>query len=100
MPGALKPFGEYGHRVVLDLYSLTPPDPLMALLDGERNGRAGGGAEALDKSTAAPEKATTILTEPANVSGFGEGLNPTYATRFCVPSYDLTLFTVLKISSA
>ena len=33
---ALQPFGEHGHRVVLDLYSLTPPDPLMALLEGER----------------------------------------------------------------
>lgn len=44
---ALKPFGEYGHRVVLDLYSLTPPDPLMALLDGD--GRAGAG-DTLDKS--------------------------------------------------
>lgn len=33
---ALKPVGEYGHRLVLDLYPLQPPDPLMALLD-ERN---------------------------------------------------------------
>ncbi|MEO8738383.1 MAG: N-acetylmuramoyl-L-alanine amidase [Casimicrobiaceae bacterium] len=47
---ALKPFGEYGHRVVLDLYSLTPPDPLMALLDG--NGRAGAGSDAFDRSAA------------------------------------------------
>jgi len=30
---ALSPVGEYGHRVVLDLYPLTPPDPLMALLE-------------------------------------------------------------------
>src|SRR5258706_8034936 len=37
---ALQPFGDYGHRVVLDLYSLTPPDPLMALLlDSERSPR-------------------------------------------------------------
>jgi len=35
---ALLPYGEHGHRVVLDLYSLTPPDPLMALL--ERDGAA------------------------------------------------------------
>jgi len=34
---ALKPVGEYGHRVVLDLYPLTPLDPLMALLEIERN---------------------------------------------------------------
>jgi N-acetylmuramoyl-L-alanine amidase len=46
---ALQPFGDYGHRVVLDLYSLTPPDPLMALLESER------GREPGDKSAATPE---------------------------------------------
>ena len=29
---ALKPVGEYGHRLVLDLFPLEPIDPLMALL--------------------------------------------------------------------
>jgi len=29
----LKPVGEYGHRLVLDLYPVVPIDPLMALLD-------------------------------------------------------------------
>jgi len=48
---ALQPFGDYGHRVVLDLYSLTPPDPLMALLESERAARDAG-----DKSP--------ITTEP------------------------------------
>jgi N-acetylmuramoyl-L-alanine amidase len=28
----LKPIGEYGHRLVLDLYPLVPPDPLGALV--------------------------------------------------------------------
>lgn len=32
---ALKPFAEYGHRLVLDAYPLVPVDPLMALLEGE-----------------------------------------------------------------
>src|SRR5271165_1316272 len=41
---ALKPVGDYGHRVVLDLYPLTPPDPLMALLQGDRGERAHEGA--------------------------------------------------------
>ena len=55
---ALKPFGEYGHRVVLDLYSLTPPDPLMALLDGDRNARAGAtGGETPDKAPPSNDKA-------------------------------------------
>lgn len=29
----LKPVGEYGHRLVLDLYPATPADPLLSLLD-------------------------------------------------------------------
>jgi len=30
---ALKPVGEYGHRLVLDIYPNTPADPLLSLLD-------------------------------------------------------------------
>lgn len=30
---SLKPVGEYGHRLVLDLYPVSAPDPMMALLD-------------------------------------------------------------------
>ena len=33
---ALKPVAEFGYRVVLDLYPLTPLDPLMALLEERR----------------------------------------------------------------
>jgi N-acetylmuramoyl-L-alanine amidase len=33
---ALAPVATFGHRVVLDLYPLTPVDPLMALLDEKR----------------------------------------------------------------
>jgi N-acetylmuramoyl-L-alanine amidase len=29
----LRPVGEYGHRVVLDIYPLVAPDPLLALID-------------------------------------------------------------------
>ena len=29
----LKPVGEYGHRLVLDIYPLVAPDPLLALID-------------------------------------------------------------------
>jgi N-acetylmuramoyl-L-alanine amidase len=29
----LKPVGDYGHRVVLDIYPLVAPDPLLALID-------------------------------------------------------------------
>ena len=37
---ALQPVATFGHRVVLDLYPLTPVDPLMALL--EEKGAVGG----------------------------------------------------------
>ena len=36
---ALTPVAEFGHRLVLDLYPLTPLDPLMALLEGEAQRR-------------------------------------------------------------
>jgi N-acetylmuramoyl-L-alanine amidase len=29
----LRPVGDYGHRLVLDIYPVVPPDPLMALLN-------------------------------------------------------------------
>jgi N-acetylmuramoyl-L-alanine amidase len=29
----LKPVGDYGHRLVLDIYPVVPPDPLMAFLN-------------------------------------------------------------------
>ncbi len=32
---ALPPVGEYGHRLVVDIYPATPLDPLMALLENE-----------------------------------------------------------------
>jgi N-acetylmuramoyl-L-alanine amidase len=50
---ALKPFGDYGHRVVLDLYPLTPLDPLMTLLEFDRSSREGTGSPAaVDKPPA------------------------------------------------
>ena len=33
----IKPVGEYGHRLVLDVYPQTPVDPLMALLEGRKD---------------------------------------------------------------
>ena len=33
----VKPAGEYGHRLVLDVYPLTPVDPLMSLVEGRKD---------------------------------------------------------------
>ena len=43
---ALAPVGQYGHRLVLDLYPLVPPDPLLAFLDRHQSQRDGGAAPA------------------------------------------------------
>ncbi len=47
---ALAPVGEYGHRLVLDLYPVEPVDPLMALLE---------------KSAEPPLKAESTLASPS-----------------------------------
>jgi N-acetylmuramoyl-L-alanine amidase len=39
---ALKPVGEYGHRLVVDVYPLVPVDPLMALLQESQSGDSNG----------------------------------------------------------
>ncbi len=54
---ALKPFAEYGYRLALDIYPLTPVDPMMALLEAE---------EAKEKAAAAraPEAAATARERP------------------------------------
>ena len=57
---ALTPVGEYGHRLVLDLYPLTPPDPLMALLEGEAKGRSSAPDASVDK--AAPRDSDKTAT--------------------------------------
>jgi len=60
----LSPVAEYGHRVVLDLYPLTPPDPLMALLDDvQRAERARGPVSESAPTQRAEEKAPP--SEPA-----------------------------------
>lgn len=35
---SLAPVGEYGQRLVLDVYPVNPPDPMMALLQGRQDG--------------------------------------------------------------
>ncbi|MHB1291968.1 MAG: N-acetylmuramoyl-L-alanine amidase [Sulfuricella sp.] len=59
----LPPYGEYGHRLVLDIYPLQPADPLMALLEKKELTAPGGAKEQAEKS---PEPAiATTLESPA-----------------------------------
>jgi N-acetylmuramoyl-L-alanine amidase len=50
----LQPVGEYGHRLVLDLYPVEAPDPLMALLDKK--------PEVAEKSEAAKPEISRLVT--------------------------------------
>ncbi|MDP2761647.1 MAG: N-acetylmuramoyl-L-alanine amidase [Sideroxyarcus sp.] len=51
---SLKPVGEYGHRLVLDVYPATPVDPLMALA-AQMEQKLGASAPASSAVVAAPE---------------------------------------------
>ena len=66
----LSPVGNYGHRLVLDVYPLEPPDPLMRLL--EKNGTGGTSGEgAAAKTGKQPRRAVvnrlvTITLDPGH----------------------------------
>lgn len=64
---ALKPVGAYGYRVVLDLYPVTPLDPLMALLEVERSEPLRGEGEevATDRSLPTDDRASGAKQAPA-----------------------------------
>jgi N-acetylmuramoyl-L-alanine amidase len=59
----LPPIGEYGHRLVLDLYPLVPADPLLALLDQLEKPQAPA-APAEDKAPPA-QAAPPVTGKPA-----------------------------------
>ncbi|MCX8085864.1 MAG: N-acetylmuramoyl-L-alanine amidase [Rhodocyclaceae bacterium] len=64
----LKPIGDYGHRLVLDLYPAEPPDPLLALLREREAGMAGqSGQKPAEKSpTGEMERLYTIMIDPGH----------------------------------
>lgn len=59
----LKPVGDYGHRLVLDIYPAHPVDPLLALLEAPSADAAAAGLKESDKPSkagaGAPPKAET-----------------------------------------
>jgi N-acetylmuramoyl-L-alanine amidase len=75
----LKPVGEYGHRLVLDVYPLAPVDPLMALLQKPeyKTGTPLQGAEAA--LTASREKAAIEPAQPEQGQGQAEEGKPLVA---------------------
>ena len=63
---SLKPVGDYGHRLVLDLYPSEPPDPLLALF--EKHGSGDPFAAIERKPQAAPDIArlVTVVIDPGH----------------------------------
>ena len=59
----VKPVGEYGHRLVLDVYPLTPVDPLMSLVEGRKDAVEPSKLEAEPK----PQELTAKKAEPSTV---------------------------------
>ena len=58
----LKPIGDYGHRLVLDIHPTVPVDPLIALLK-ETESRRQAGAAAADTAVA---RLATIVIDPGH----------------------------------
>lgn len=60
----LAPVGDYGHRLVLDLYPLVPPDPLLAFLDRHQLQREATAAAAPAAAPAPPPPAAAQAEAP------------------------------------
>lgn len=62
---ALAPIAGYGHRLVLDIYPLTPPDPLLAFLKRRESGQPDAPAAAVPVPVPAPGPVLTPTPEIA-----------------------------------
>ena len=76
---ALAPVGDYGHRLVLDLYPVVPNDPLLAFLDKLQAERAAAAARA-------PEAAPQAGTEPESPARSAQ--RPPAADRLIIVALD------------
>ncbi|MDE1980798.1 MAG: N-acetylmuramoyl-L-alanine amidase [Betaproteobacteria bacterium] len=61
----LQPVGEYGYRLILDIYPETPADPLMAFLDKRAADAASPAPESRQEPARAQEAGTPENTAPA-----------------------------------
>lgn len=90
---ALKPIADYGHRLVLDLYPLVPPDPLVALL--ELNGQLGTPAPHKD---GAPKASVVRLATVVVDAGHG-GEDPGARGRRGTREKDVTLLIARRLKA-
>ena len=80
----LTPVGDYGHRLVLDIYPLVPPDPLLAFLDrlqAERAAPAKPGPEIAEPAPTETATAPPRAQTPAPVAERTEQRRPQAASR-------------------
>jgi N-acetylmuramoyl-L-alanine amidase len=90
---ALKPIAEYAHRLVLDLYPLVPPDPLVALL--ELNGQLAAPAP---RKGATPKPSVARLATVVVDPGHG-GEDPGARGRRGTREKDVTLLIAHRLKA-
>ncbi len=95
----LPPVGEYGYRLVLDLYPAVPVDPLMALLKQQDAKPASGDAPARAEAAPAIETAPARLLTVAVDAGHG-GEDPGARGRRGTHEKDVTLIIARKLKAA
>lgn len=86
----LKPVGEYGHRLVLDVYPLVEPaDPVMALLDRKESPPASASPPENPEKSEKPAASFNGTTAPATVP----------AGRKAAPAADVARFITVAIDA-
>jgi N-acetylmuramoyl-L-alanine amidase len=96
---ALKPVAEYGHRLVLDLYPLVPPDPLAALI--EQSEKSLPPAAPVAGTPAAPRPQPTKIERLAIImidAGHG-GEDPGALGRLGSREKDITLMIAKRLKA-
>jgi N-acetylmuramoyl-L-alanine amidase len=65
---SLKPVGDYGHRLVLDLYPAEPVDPLMAFLEKYNDATSARPGQKPSQGTEQPEiqRLVTVVIDPGH----------------------------------
>jgi N-acetylmuramoyl-L-alanine amidase len=85
----LKPVGEYGHRLVLDVYPLLESDPLMALLDKKQ----------APASVTPPAENTQMTDKPATGFSGSPAAAPAAPSRKAAPPADVARLITVAIDA-
>ena len=92
----LKPFAEYGHRLVLDLYPLVAPDPLAALIE-QSNKAVPPAVEKLPGKT--PEKPKVVRLATIVIDAGHGGEDPGARGRLGSREKDITLLIAQRLKA-